>query len=249
MNDPSRITPASLAAMIDHTFLGASGDAGPIEKLCAEAREYGFAMVAIHPAEIERCVALLRGSSVRVGAAIGFPLGQNTREVKWFETRDAIARGAGEIDMVINQRALRMGDVDLVGSEIAGMAETCRQAGVISKVILECCNLTDDEKIAVCRMAREAGCNFVKTSTGMAAAGARVEDIRLMRDTVGPDMGVKAAGGVRTLEAAVAMIRAGANRIGTSGGVAIVEELTQGGPARLQACWQAAEVAAGGKGY
>lgn len=219
------LSPAQLAAMIDHTFLKPSGSPEEIEKLCAEAASWGFAMVAINPAEVERCVKLLAGTRVRVGAAIGFPLGQNTRAVKAFETRDAIERGAGEIDMVINQRALRAGDLALVRAEIADMVALCAPAGVISKVILETCNLTDEEKVAVCGIAREEGADFVKTSTGFAAGGATVEDIRLMRQAAGPLMGVKAAGGVRSLEAALAMIDAGATRIGTSAGVSIMKEM------------------------
>jgi deoxyribose-phosphate aldolase len=219
------LTPQALAAMIDHTFLKPFGGPEPIEKLCAEARKYGFAMVAINPAEVEVCVRLLDGSPVRTGAAIGFPLGQNTPEVKAFETRDAIEKGAGEIDMVINIRALQSGQHDRVRREIEAMAAICREAGVISKVILETCYLTDEEKVLVCQMSKAAGADFVKTSTGFGPAGATVEDVRLMRQTVGPEMGVKAAGGVRDLAAALAMIEAGATRIGTSSGIAIVEEL------------------------
>jgi deoxyribose-phosphate aldolase len=181
-------------------------------------------MVAIHPAEVEHCVRLLAGSRVRTGAAIGFPLGQNTSAVKAYETRDSIQRGAGEIDMVINLRALQAGDLGLVRAEITGMVAACRPAGVISKVILETCYLNGEQKRLVCRMALEEGADFVKTSTGFGSAGATVEDIALMRETVGPLMGVKASGGVRTLEMALAMVSAGATRIGTSAGVAIVEE-------------------------
>jgi len=219
------LTPERLASMIDHTFLKPFGTAGDIEKLCQEAAHYRFAMVAINPAETERCVALLKGSGVRTGAAIGFPLGQTTSETKAFEIRDAIAKGAGEIDMVINIRALQSGDRARVMAEMVDMADVCRAHGVISKVILETCYLTDDEKRAVCRMACEAGVDFVKTSTGFGPAGATAADVRLMRETVGPKMGVKAAGGVRTLDDALAMIHAGATRIGTSNGVAIVEAL------------------------
>jgi deoxyribose-phosphate aldolase len=211
--------------MIDHTFLRPSGGPEDIEKLCAEARQYGFAMVAINPAEVERCVRLLAGSPVRVGAAIGFPLGQNTSAVKEYETRDAIQRGAGEIDMVINIRALQGGDAALVRQEIASMVSACRASRVISKVILETCYLTDVQKNEVCRMALEEGAGFVKTSTGFGPAGATVEDVRLMRAAVGPHMGVKAAGGIRTLEAALSMITAGATRLGTSAGVTIVQAL------------------------
>ena len=212
-----------LAGMIDHTFLKPFGTAENIEKLCAEARKYEFAMVAINPAEVETCVKLLEGSPVRVGAAIGFPLGQTTTECKAFETRDAIAKGATEIDTVINVRALQKGRLDIVKKEIEEMVAICRPAGVICKVILETCYLSDAEKETVCRIAKEAGVDFVKTSTGFGTAGATVEDLALMRRVVGPEIGVKAAGGIRDLDTALAMIKAGATRIGTSSGVTIVE--------------------------
>ena len=212
-----------LAGMIDHTFLKPFGTAENIEKLCDEARKYEFAMVAINPAEVETCVKLLEGSPVRVGAAIGFPLGQTTTECKAFETRDAIAKGATEIDTVINVRALQKGRLDIVKKEIEEMVAICRPAGVICKVILETCYLSDAEKETVCRIAKEAGVDFVKTSTGCGTAGATVEDVALMRRVVGPEIGVKAAGGIRDLDTALAMIKAGATRIGTSSGVTIVE--------------------------
>ncbi|WP_455639496.1 deoxyribose-phosphate aldolase [Parabacteroides sp.] len=212
-----------LAGMIDHTYLKPFGTEENMEKLCAEARKYGFAMVAINPAEVETCVRLLAGSPVRVGAAIGFPLGQTTTECKAFETRDAIAKGATEIDTVINIRALQKGQLDIVKREIEDMVAICRPAGVICKVILETCYLSDAEKETVCRIAKEAGVDFVKTSTGFGTAGATVEDVALMRRVVGPEIGVKAAGGIRDLDSALAMIKAGATRIGTSNGVAIVE--------------------------
>ena len=212
-----------LAGMIDHTFLKPFGTAENIEKLCAEARKYEFAMVAINPAEVETCVKLLEGSPVRVGAAIGFPLGQTTTECKAFDTRDAIAKGATEIDTVINVRALQKGRLDIVKKEIEEMVAICRPAGVICKVILETCYLSDAEKETVCRIAKEAGVDFVKTSTGFGTAGATVEDVALMRRVVGPEIGVKAAGGIRDLDTALAMIKAGATRIGTSSGVTIVE--------------------------
>ena len=213
-----------LCSLIDHTFLKPFGTEADIESLCAEAAEYQFAMVAINPAEIETCVKLLKGTGVRTGAAIGFPLGQNTSEVKAFEIRDSIKKGATEIDMVINVRALQKGQFDLVRKEIKAMVEICKPAGIISKVILETCYLTDDQKRVVCQMASEAGVDFVKTSTGFGTAGATVEDIRLMRSVVGPEMGVKASGSVRDLNTALAMIDAGATRIGTSSGVKIVTE-------------------------
>ncbi|UBD72588.1 deoxyribose-phosphate aldolase [Parabacteroides goldsteinii] len=212
-----------LAGMIDHTFLKPFGTAENIEKLCDEARKYEFAMVAINPAEVETCVKLLEGSPVRVGAAIGFPLGQTTTECKAFETRDAIAKGATEIDTVINVRALQKGRLDIVKKEIEEMVAICRPTGVICKVILETCYLSDAEKETVCRIAKEAGVDFVKTSTGFGTAGATVEDVALMRRVVGPEIGVKAAGGIRDLDTALAMIKAGATRIGTSSGVTIVE--------------------------
>ena len=212
-----------LAGMIDHTFLKPFGTAENIEKLCDEARKYEFAMVAINPAEVETCVKLLEGSPVRVGAAIGFPLGQTTTECKAFETRDAIAKGATEIDTVINVRALQKGRLDIVKKEIEEMVAICRPAGVICKVILETCYLSDAEKETVCRIAKEAGVDFVKTSTGFGTAGATVEYVALMRRVVGPEIGVKAAGGIRDLDTALAMIKAGATRIGTSSGVTIVE--------------------------
>ena len=219
----ANLTGEQLAGMIDHTFLKPFGTAENIEKLCAEARKYEFAMVAINPAEVETCVKLLEGSPVRVGAAIGFPLGQTTTECKAFETRDAIEKGATEIDTVINVRALQKGRLDIVKKEIEDMVTICRPAGVICKVILETCYLSDAEKETVCQIAKEAGVDFVKTSTGFGIAGATVEDVALMRRVVGPEIGVKAAGGIRDLDTALAMIKAGATRIGTSSGVSIVE--------------------------
>jgi deoxyribose-phosphate aldolase len=221
------ISPAALAAMIDHTFLKPFGTAADIELLCEQAAHYHFAMVAINPAEVQTCVKLLRGTGVGIGAAIGFPLGQNTVETKAFETRDAIEKGATEIDTVINIRALQMGLHDLVFREIANMVEICKPAGVTSKVILETCYLSDEEKIAACQLAVKAGVDFVKTSTGFGTAGATVHDVQLMRKVCGPAMGVKAAGGVRNLETALAMIQAGATRIGTSQGVAIMKQFAR----------------------
>lgn len=223
--DVASLTPDALAAMIDHTFLKPFGAPDDIERLCDEARRYRFAMVAINPAEVERCVKLLAGSGVRTGAAIGFPLGQNTSETKAFETRDAIAKGAGEIDTVINLRALQAGNLELVRREIRDLAQIARSAGVISKVILETCYLTDEQKQTVCRLAMEEGVDFVKTSTGFGTAGATVHDVAIMRAAVGDRCGVKASGGVRTLDAALELIAAGATRLGTSSGIAIVEEL------------------------
>ncbi|NDV57313.1 deoxyribose-phosphate aldolase [Bacteroides sp. 519] len=212
-----------LAGMIDHTFLKPFGTVADINKLCAEANQYGFAMVAINPAEVATCVRLLKDSKVRVGAAIGFPLGQTTVECKAFETRDAIEKGATEIDTVINIRALQKGQLDIVQKEIEDMVSICKPKGVICKVILETCYLTDAEKETVCCIAKAAGVDFVKTSTGFGTAGATVHDVELMRSVVGSTIGVKASGGIRDLDTALAMINAGATRIGTSSGVSIVE--------------------------
>jgi deoxyribose-phosphate aldolase len=222
------LNPAVFAAMIDHTFLKPFGPPADIEQLCEEAAQYRFAMVAVNPGEVERCAALLNGTDVRVGAAIGFPLGQNTAEAKKFETADAIENGATEIDTVINLRALKAGNTDLVYREIATMAELCKPHGAISKAILETCYLTEEEKVTVCELAVKAGVDFVKTSTGFGTAGATVADVKLMRSVCGPKMGVKAAGGIRTLEIALAMIEAGATRLGTSCGVKLMESLAAG---------------------
>lgn len=216
-----------LAGIIDHTFLKAFGGPEEMERICEEAIQYGFAIVAINPAEVENCVKLLAGTKVGVGAAIGFPLGQNTVETKAFETRDAIDKGATEIDTVINVRALQGGRPEVVRCEIANMVSVCKPRGVVTKAILETCYLTNEEKVAVCRMACEEGADFVKTSTGFGPAGATVEDVRLMRDAVGHLSKVKAAGGVRDLKTALAMVEAGASRIGTSHGVAIMRRLLE----------------------
>jgi deoxyribose-phosphate aldolase len=224
------LTPESLAAMIDHTFLKAYGTPADIERLCAEAREYRFAMVAVNPAEVTRCVRLLAGSGVRVGAAVGFPLGQNTSETKAFETRDALEKGAGEIDMVLNLRALQGGCLEVVRREIADLVALTRPAGVISKVILETCYLAGEQKRVACRIAMEEGVDFVKTSTGMGSLGATVDDVRLMRSVVGDHVGIKAAGGIRTLKSVEELLAAGASRLGTSNGVAIRAELAARGP-------------------
>lgn len=221
------ITYKQLCALIDHTFLKPFGTEEDIEKLCSEASEYQFAMVAINPAEVQTCVKLLKGTCVRTGAAIGFPLGQNTAEVKAFEIQDSIKKGATEIDMVINVRALHKGNVGIVRNEIDAMVAMCKPAGVISKVILETCYLTDHQKTTVCKIAKESGVDFVKTSTGFGTAGATVEDVILMRSIVGPELGVKASGSVRDLHTALAMIDAGATRIGTSSGVTIVNKFKE----------------------
>ena len=225
MTDTQELTPERLAGMIDHSFLKPNGSPKDIENLCQEAIHHRFATVAINPAEITTCVKLLEGSGVRIVVGIGFPLGQMTREAKAFEMRDAIEKGANEVDMVINIRALQAGDDALVYAEIADMAELCRAKGVVSKVILENCYLDDAQKRKACELSMKAGVDFVKTSTGFGTGGATVEDVRLMREVVGDALEIKASGGVRTLADALAMIEAGATRLGSSSGVAIIEAL------------------------
>lgn len=225
MSTQNPMAPRELAGMIDHTFLKAFGTDADIATLCEEAVRHRFACVMVNPAEIERCLGILKGAGIPVGTVIGFPLGQNTSAVKEYEMRDAARRGATELDMVINVRALHAGRTELVKREMETLARVCADIGGVSKVILETCYLTDPEKRQACLIARDAGIHFVKTSTGLATGGATVADIRLMRAAVGSGMGVKASGGIRDLAAALAMIEAGANRLGTSGGVAIVKEL------------------------
>jgi len=225
MLSSKNLTPAQLAGMIDHTFLKAFGTPADIEKLCREAVQWGFACVMVNPSEIEHCVRLLQGTAVPVGVTLGFPLGQNTVAVKEYETQDAMARGARELDMVINVRALQAGARDVVRAEMAALVRAGRPAGLVTKVILETCYLTDEQKQQACRLAKDEGVGFVKTSTGFGAGGATVADIRLLRAAVGSGLGVKASGGIRDLAAARAMLDAGANRLGTSSGVALVEEL------------------------
>ncbi len=211
----------NLAGFIDHTLLKPEAAAEDIARLCAEARRYHFAAVCVNPAYVKTACEHLRGSDVCVSAVIGFPLGATTAAVKAFETGEAVAGGADEIDMVIHVGALKSGAIDCIHEEIAAVVKAAR--GRMVKVILETGLLTDDEKITACRLAKRAGADFVKTSTGFGPGGATPADIRLMRDAVGPGMGIKASGGVRTREAALEMIAAGATRIGTSSGIAIIE--------------------------
>ncbi|NLZ33131.1 MAG: deoxyribose-phosphate aldolase [Firmicutes bacterium] len=210
-----------LARYIDHTLLKPEATAKDIARLCDEARRYNFAAVCVNPVYVDHACRLLRGSGVRVCTVVGFPLGASTPAAKAFEAGEAVARGADEIDMVIHVGALKSGDVKHVREEIAAVVEAAR--GRTVKVILETGLLTDEEKIAACRAAKEAGAHFVKTSTGFGPGGATAADVRLMREAVGAGMGVKAAGGIRTREAALEMIAVGATRIGTSSGVAIIE--------------------------
>lgn len=218
------VTVEQLANMIDHTNLKAFADDAAFEKLCDEAKKYNFKMVAINPAQTVRCKKKLEGSPVHVGAAIGFSLGQTTLECKIFETKDAIEKGADEIDYVINVAELKNKNYDYIKKEMEEIVKICREAGKTSKVIFENCYLTDDEKRKVAEIAKEVKPDFIKTSTGFGTGGATVEDVKLMKSVVGDEVKVKAAGGIRDLKTALAMIEAGAERLGTSAGVAIVEE-------------------------
>ena len=212
-----------LAKMIDHTNLKASTVKEEILKLTKEAKDYQFASVCVNPTWVELAAQELKGTDVKVCTVIGFPLGANTKEVKVFETKDAIEKGAQEIDMVINIGKLKDGDDDYVESEIAGVVEASKGKAIV-KVIIETCLLTDDEKKQVCNLAVKAGADFVKTSTGFSTGGATIEDVALMKQTVGAHVGVKASGGIRSKEDAQAMVHAGATRIGASSGIAIVTE-------------------------
>lgn len=205
---------------IDHTLLKPEATAALIDQLCAEAKEHDFASVCVNPYWVKRSADLLAGTDVKVCTVIGFPLGASTPEVKAAETRDAIANGAAEVDMVLNVGALKSGDLEAVKRDVAAVKQAA--GSVLLKVILETGLLTDEEKVTACKLCVEAGADYVKTSTGFGPGGATVEDIALMRKAVGPDIGVKASGGVRDGEAAAAMIAAGATRIGTSSGVSIV---------------------------
>eukprot|EP00544_Gedaniella_sp_CCMP2646_P015143 CAMPEP_0202488696 /NCGR_PEP_ID=MMETSP1361-20130828/6670_1 /ASSEMBLY_ACC=CAM_ASM_000849 /TAXON_ID=210615 /ORGANISM="Staurosira complex sp., Strain CCMP2646" /LENGTH=247 /DNA_ID=CAMNT_0049118323 /DNA_START=51 /DNA_END=794 /DNA_ORIENTATION=+ len=228
MSSETSLSPKELAGMIDHTFLKNFGSVKHVEKLCREARQYEFAIVAIHPSQVKRCSNLLKGSNIKVGACIGFPLGQTTTAVKVFETREAIENGATEIDMVMNIFELQNENYDFVHNDIAAVVHVCREANehIVVKVILETCFLTDEQKVKACQICMATGADFCKTSTGFRPSGATVKDIRLMRETVGESMGVKASGGVRDLNKVKALVAAGATRIGTSGGVAIIKEAT-----------------------
>ena len=206
---------------IDHTLLKADASQEQIMNLIEEATEHDFASVCVNPTWVAFAAQALKGTDVKVCTVIGFPLGANTPEVKAFEAEDAIQNGAGEVDMVINVGALKSKDYDLVEQDIRAVVETAK--GTLVKVILETCLLTDEEKVKACQLAQKAGADFVKTSTGFSTGGATVEDVALMRKTVGPDMGVKASGGARSYEDAQAFIEAGATRIGTSAGVAIMK--------------------------
>jgi deoxyribose-phosphate aldolase len=224
----------TVASMIDHTLLKPDATRQEIEKLCAEAAQFHFATVCVNPTWVALSARLLRGSGVGVCSVVGFPLGATTADVKHYETRRAIFDGASEIDMVINIGALKSGDLTIVERDIAAVVGPCREANVVSKVIIEVALLNDDEKIAACTLSKTVGADFVKTSTGFASGGATAADVALMRRVVGAEMGVKAAGGVRDYEGLKAMIAAGATRVGASAGVKIVQE-SQGQKTTAQA--------------
>ena len=217
-----------IASLIDHTLLRPEATQDQIAQLCEEAREYGFAAVCINPTNVKLATRLLKSSPVAVCTVVGFPLGATLPEVKAYEAQQALNHGATEIDMVINVGALKSEDYELVEQGIAAVTRTCHDNGAICKVIIEAALLTEEEKVTACQLAKKAGADYVKTSTGFGPGGAIVEDVALMRRVVGPSMGIKAAGGIRTLETVREMIEAGATRIGTSSGIKIVQEAGTG---------------------
>ncbi|WP_208324175.1 deoxyribose-phosphate aldolase [Paenisporosarcina antarctica] len=215
----------NMALMIDHTLLKSEATKTQVEKLCAEAKEFTFASVCVNPTWVKTSAELLTGSLVKVCTVIGFPLGASTPETKVFETTDAINNGASEIDMVMNVGALKSQDLELVKRDIEAVVNAAKGKAIV-KVILETCLLSKEEIIVASQLSKDAGADFVKTSTGFSTGGATIEVVALMREVVGPDMGVKASGGVRSLEDVQKMIEAGATRIGASSGVQIMQGLT-----------------------
>lgn len=213
-----------LARLFDHTLLRPEVGRAQIEKWCHEGRQFGVAAVYVNPVWVPVAARLLSGSGVRVGTVSGFPLGASTTEIKRAEAWEAIRAGAQEIDMVLNVGALKSGELERAEGDIRGVVEVCHEAGATLKVILETALLSEEEKVAACRIAVRAGADFVKTSTGFGPAGATTHNVHLMRETVGPDVGVKASGGIRTLADALTMLEAGANRLGTSATVTILAE-------------------------
>jgi deoxyribose-phosphate aldolase len=226
--------PIDVAKYIDHTLLKPEATADEIDVLCDEAMEFGFASVCVNPTWVKRAADRLRGSEVVTCSVIGFPLGASTPEIKAMEARRALRDGAREVDMVLNVGALKSGDLELVRTDIEKVVDSAHEAGAIVKVILETSKLTDEEKVIASALAKQAKADYVKTSTGFGGGGATVYDVALMRETVGPEMGIKASGGVHTAQEAEDMIAAGATRIGASAGVQIVA---------------GSEGDAGGKGY
>ena len=219
-----RLSAAETAAAIDHTVLKADATEAQVIKLCQEAQEYSFAAVCVNASYVALCHELLQGTEVEIAAVVGFPLGATLSEVKAYEAQRAIAAGASEIDMVIHVGALKDRKYEQVLRDIQVVVQACHAKGAVLKVIIEAAMLTDAEKVAACYLSQQAGADFVKTSTGFGPGGAKLEDVALMRLTIGPEMGLKAAGGIRTYKDALAMIAAGATRIGASAGIRILQE-------------------------
>jgi deoxyribose-phosphate aldolase len=227
---PSLFEPASIAALIDHTILKPEATTADIERLCGEALAHKFAAVCINPVHVGSSAALLRDSTVKVCVVVGFPLGANLTATKLAEAHSALHDGARELDMVINIGALKSAQNDAVSADIRAVTDAAHAANAICKVIIETCLLTEEEKVRACRLAATANADFVKTSTGFSASGATAEDVALMRTVVGPHIGVKASGGIRTLADLLKMTAAGATRIGTSNGLKILDEARNGIP-------------------
>jgi deoxyribose-phosphate aldolase len=215
-------SPQELAKMIDHTNLRPDATLNDIEKLCNEAKKYSFASICVNPSNVRFAAELLKDEDVNVCTVIGFPLGANTSKIKFFETKDAIESGASEIDMVMNIGTFKSGFYDNVKEDINGVVIAAN--GSIVKVILETALLTDDEIVKACEIVKESGADFVKTSTGIGYTGAKVEDIKLIKKSIGSSLNIKASGGIKNLKTALDMVNAGATRIGTSSGVEIIEE-------------------------
>ncbi len=216
-------SPGKIAKIIDHTNLKADATLEDMKKLCNEAKEYGFVSVCVNPANVQSCAKFLKKSNVSVCTVISFPLGANTSKMKFFETRDAIEFGASEVDVVMNIGALKSGLEEAVMEDISGVVAAAE--GSIVKVIIETALLTEEEKILACNISKDAGAHFIKTSTGFGHPGATVEDIALIKKTVGSSIGIKASGGIRKLKTVIDMMKAGATRIGTSSGVQIMGEI------------------------
>jgi len=221
--NPAEVTKMNIAKYIDHTNLKSYATKEDIIKLCEEAKKYGFYAVCVNPYRVKLAKEHLKGTDIKVASVIGFPLGATPTEVKVFEAKKALENGADELDMVTNIGALKDKDYEYVKKDIEDVTKVAHEKGAIVKVIIETCYLSEEEKEIACKLAMEAGADFVKTSTGFGTGGATIEDVKLMRKVVGDKLGVKAAGGIRTYEEALAMINAGANRIGTSSGVKIIE--------------------------
>ncbi len=231
MNAPTAWTREALAARIDHTLLRPEATPADVDRVCAEALRYGCAAVCVHPIYVARAAARLAGTPVKVATVVGFPLGASLTAAKVAEAALALGQGAQEIDMVLPVGLLKAGELAAVRADLQAVIAVCHAAGALCKVILETALLTPEEKVLAARLAVEAGADFVKTSTGFGPGGATVEDVALLRRAVGPSIGVKAAGGIRTAEQAVAMIEAGADRLGTSATVAILEAVPSAAPA------------------